>query len=817
MRTILVTLFLLMILGANAQTVTSPAGSLTDYLSNCRTEKVYVIHDKPYYAPGETIWGKVHLVDGLTHQAYAATPVVYLEWVKPNGEVSRSFQLQVKEGIATFDIATSAKDTTGNYTLRAYTLYQRNFSEAYWFQKKIRLLAIDEQADKAEAPDKDFTLRFFPEGGHMILGLENTVAFKAQDGAGKNIFISGDLLDEQGNKVGDVVTLHEGMGILRLPAQAKPGYSVMARFKDQTRTFALPTPLATGFQLKASTRDDENLQIDLVSNAKNQLAGATLVGHVRGQVFLEHQLGGGPGSTLNFPKKNIPSGLLHFTLFDGAQRPVAERLIFNKNPQEAVVAQPVIDQMKYDKREPVQLKVMPTLNDTLVEGHYAVSVFQSDLLGDDANSLDIRNYLWLQSDLRGHINNINQYFTQDDARTNTLLDLLLMTHGWRKFDWQEVLAGQLPDLLYPPEESITVAGKVTKFEQDKPVKADVQLTVMSKNDFSIVNVTTEEDGIFVFKGFNFLDTTELILQGNVYKEKNESKREKGKFKQQGSRYVDLKPLSIDPPLFQDSFAFSSEIYRPEALKEYAFTVRNDQVSASPDSFALSIDLAEVTVTSGRNRAELREQEIKNRYEEKGVFYFGGTPKFRADDPEFDGFRDRTIFDLLRAIIPSFRTMWEFGRQKVVYGSFAQPSEPVIVLDGRIIDTPYVARINPKEIAVVDLLEGNFSKLYGQDRLVVSLLSKKPSEIVRPNPGKLQLQHPGFYQARTFYSPDYALAPVEKPDYRTTLYWNPAGRAGNENKPLSFFTSDKIGRFTIRIEGITDDGIPFTGRTEFRVE
>jgi hypothetical protein len=792
----------------------TPVELLESYLESFHTEKVYISHDKPGYAPGETIWCKVFMLDGATHRAFAATPIVYVDWVSPSGTIMKTFSLQTKNGSAPLDITTTNKDTTGRYTLRAYTRYQRNFEPEYLFQKPIRLHDLRGAQNAAPDTAKDFSLQFFPEGGHLVSGMENTVAFKAQNDLGRSISVRGELLNAGGEARGMVQTIHEGIGLLKLPAGAGNGYVVRVNHNGMEKNFPLPTALPTGQQLKATSRSTDQIQLMLRSNTATKLAGCTLVGHVRGQVFLNEKLGTTEQQNIALAKNDIPSGLLHFTLFDEQQRPVCERLVFNKNPDEVIRMEINPDKESYTKRGQVKLELKADLPYDLDSADFSLSVYHSELLGEENASLDIENYLWLQSELKGRINDIGQYFRVNNAKTNTLLDLLLMTHGWRKFSWQDVLAQRLPDIAYPPEEHLSFSGKVTKYEKEAPVKADVQLSILSADNFTVLNLTTGEDGLFNFNGFDFKDTTEVMLQANVFREKNEEKRTKGKFKGLGSSYVDIHPLKEAPFAFDVAYNLPELSYRTEALKAYAFTVRQEQLAASPEEFSLSVDLDEVTVTSGRNRAQIREQEIENRYREKGVFYFGGTQKFRADDPEFDGFPKNDIYELISLVVPSVKRTFRRGKPGIVIGSFTSGARPVLVLDGRVIDSTAEHMINPDNIAVIDILEGSFSRLYTIKGIVISLLSKKPEEIVLPNPGKFQVRHPGFYREREFYSPDYAVkTPTDVADYRTTLFWN----SMKSGKTFEFYTGDKTGVYSVRVEGVMDDGIPFMRVGRFRVE
>lgn len=465
-RIVLSTIFLLVCGAFYAQTV---GEKLTTFFGQYQTEKVYFSHDKPYYAPGETIWGKAYLVDGSTHQPYDATPVVYVDWIQPDGSIKTTYTLQIKEGSAPIDIPTTLSDTTGIWSIRAYTQYQRNFNDAYLFQKEIRLLdqRIDEE-DTAQDSIENFTVRLFPEGGHLVAGLESTVAFQARNGNGENISISGLLEAGDSTKILDFLSLNEGMGMFTLRPEAGKVYTLKARFRGTERTFTLPPALPSGISLKASSRSTDQIRVTLNSSSPDGLMGATLVGHVRGQVFLDQPLPAKQQFTLRITKATIPSGILHFTIFDQAERPVAERLVFNKPPDTDTIAVVKADKAAYGKRNSVKLKIAPIQLPKGTTANLSVSVYNQEAMEESLNNLTIENYLLLQSELRGRINNIQQYFANNDSKTNTLLDLLLLTHGWRKFDWQDIL-GKSPPLVYGREASLSVAGKITKFEQDKSV------------------------------------------------------------------------------------------------------------------------------------------------------------------------------------------------------------------------------------------------------------------------------------------------------------------------------------------------------------
>ena len=104
--------------------------------------------------------------------------------------------------------------------------------------------------------------------------------------------------------------------------------------------------------------------------------------------------------------------------------------------------------------------------------------------------------------------------------------------------------------------------------------------------------------------------------------------------------------------------------------------------------------------------------------------------------------------------------------------------------------------------------------------VITILTKDPTINYEniSTPGVLSIQHPGYHQARTFYVPDYENDSFarQKPDYRTTLYWNANAKMEGQPLPLQFYTGDKLSEFLIFVEGITTDGIPFVGQEVIQV-
>ncbi|NNF32921.1 MAG: hypothetical protein HKN68_02370, partial [Saprospiraceae bacterium] len=87
-------------------------------------------------------------------------------------------------------------------------------------------------------------------------------------------------------------------------------------------------------------------------------------------------------------------------------------------------------------------------------------------------------------------------------------------------------------------------------------------------------------------------------------------------------------------------------------------------------------------------------------------------------------------------------------------------------------------------------------------------------------GLFNMEHPGYYRAREFPSPDYSqsMPGHKKPDFRTTLYWSPEviiDAEGNGN--LEFYTADRNTSYRLNLQGVSLDGRPIHAIYYFEVK
>ena len=293
--------------------------------------------------------------------------------------------------------------------------------------------------------------------------------------------------------------------------------------------------------MKVNNRKQDKISLQVATTTKNGLKNCTLIGHVRGQPFLSQTFKEGNAQKLLLDKNQIPSGVLHFTVFDSRERPVCERLVYNSNPAEVVALKIDLPKKQFGVKEQVNATISGSAGDKAIKGDMTVTVYNKAIFSGGTSVTNIKNYLLLQSDLRGRINNINQYFETADAKSRTLLDYVMLTHGWRRFNWQDVLAATPTPIVFPTEESISFAGKIVKDNnRGTPVKGDVYLSIMDANNFTSTNLTTDEDGLFYFKGLDiYQPQPKYYFKGMCIMPKRKVNKKQDKQRGQGIRMSEL--------------------------------------------------------------------------------------------------------------------------------------------------------------------------------------------------------------------------------------------------------------------------------------
>src|SRR5665213_610119 len=151
-------------------------------------------------------------------------------------------------------------------------------------------------------------------------------------------------------------------------------------------------------------------------------------------------------------------------------------------------------------------------------GNLSVSVYRLDSLHQPERG-NIFTYLWLSSDIKGYIENPDYYFKNDNPETNEALNNLLLTQGWRTFDWDNLSAENESSFAYMPEnQGQIITGKVTNEITGEPAQdVLVYLSVPGKR-VQLDGCISNEEGLVHFSMENFYGASQIVLQTNTTKD-----------------------------------------------------------------------------------------------------------------------------------------------------------------------------------------------------------------------------------------------------------------------------------------------------------
>lgn len=137
-------LFLALFAGASVQadagkamTIQGISEKLAAFQSDMPEDRVYLMLDKGFYFPGETIWFQAYVRNGADMAPSLKSEILHVEWVAPSGNVLKEFALIARKGTASGDIQLDGDAPGGLYTVRAYTRWQKNSPEPAFFEKKV--------------------------------------------------------------------------------------------------------------------------------------------------------------------------------------------------------------------------------------------------------------------------------------------------------------------------------------------------------------------------------------------------------------------------------------------------------------------------------------------------------------------------------------------------------------------------------------------------------------------------------------------------------------------------------------------------------
>ena len=325
-------------------------------------EKVYVHTDNECYFVGDTLWYKAYVVRADQLVPTDMSRILYVELLSPDGLlVERQHIIISANGFTCGQFVLTDSLYSGYYELRAYTRWMLNFNTGHrryskqdtwffynkdmaadfyrtWDDLYSRVFPVYSKSDKPgdyderrmyqrpkqeiPQPKKDKLLvSFYPEGGHLIAGVENRVAFEAVDQYGEAINISGVISGSDGQSQ-TIRTEHMGRGMFTITPSDKR-LEACFTFRGKKYDISLPRAEQQGVAIRMS---GDKVEIAAKDLPQGKDCGISIL--CRGALMYFSPISLSQFLNFSIPLDSLPTGVNELTLFDSDGRIWASRQFF---------------------------------------------------------------------------------------------------------------------------------------------------------------------------------------------------------------------------------------------------------------------------------------------------------------------------------------------------------------------------------------------------------------------------------------------------------------------------------------------------------
>lgn len=749
-------------------------------------EKAYLQTDRNNYLAGESIWFKAYTL--LDEKPTILSKVIYIDLLDPAGKVVDKKMLNLKDGTADGVLDIRTEMASGIYYLRCYTMWMLNFPD-FITEKKISILSNNKKEEKA-VTGPAIKLNFFPEGGNLVAGIKSVVAFKMLDAYGNPVSASFEIINSKNEKLASCKPAHDGMGSFELQPNASETYKAFVQTGTGTQlSFNLPPVKDEGIVLSVDNIGPSKLFVKATRSEKNKekYNNLLLIAQLNYQLAYMGKFNFDEGlDAAAINKKNLPPGIMQITVLTEGGQPLAERLVFISNHSisnsllqaaQTSTGKRKKNSFSFDAAEFNGLQAaVAVINSSSESGKYAPTILST---------------LLLSSDIKGNINQPGYYFKDKEPGTLQNLDLLMMVHGWRRFNLEEIMTNRFSPLHYPFETGLSITGKVLQSNGKSVLKeGKINLVIKGEDSTQIMSeARTNESSVFVVSNIEFRKGAVVFYQGT-----NTASKEA------------IVSVKIDSAYFD---TLSRAWANTAALSPLTATNYLEKLLAdaqNKDSTKGNV-LREVTLRSKKRSAT----------DSLNLLY--------ASDIFFNS--DQTL-----ALNPNitYNDVWQFLRMNVP-GILINPTDSgvdvkfsryegmdMFSVEGNAsvqfflnevpVNLGLIESLDPSDIALIKIFKGVSGIALGATRGAIAIYTTK-GKTGRDwrQKGFDYYKRSGYSVSREFYEMDYSKVRSESvsSDVRTTLYWNPAIKIKDGKGTIEFYNDDVCRKFKVVIEGMDKNG------------
>lgn len=754
--------------------------SVKKYITDETAEKIILHSDRGLYLSGEKIWFNAYCFVPEQKSLNNLSNILYVELYNNSREfiTKRKFTISKEKNVyGSIDIPTEF--LSGNYYLRAYTQFLKNYPAENYFTSVITiinpLMALPEKNKILSKKDIDIWIN----KGILISGISSQINFKINT----DIIQKLDevlLVDQENTIISKPMVSENGEGVFEITPHYESIYTIklMLDNKDSI-TQLLPEVAKEGMIIKSEFTTNNQLSIEITNqkdSPENQNYRFSILSQNAKTLTEESVALMNKSTKFSFSANILEQGLNYIILKDNQHTIVKAAAIYK--PFKAIEIKLATSKQIYAQRELVSLDISVPSSTNKKLTNISVSVVKK---GTVNNAKNLIPYLSENSQLL-------HSFLQDPHNTFALspkqIDLLMLQYNnvLARGNFNKMFEKNAIDIKWLPEiRDVSISGIVYD-KTDKTPIANIPVFVSAFNENPQVHVyNTRKNGGFVFSLNNLVDNQDIYISTKPYQEKE----------------VEIQILND----FSHEFPFFQEI--PLAIDT------TDQ--SLLEEMYINMQAGEIfkTKTGSKQLAKI-------------------SMPFNLGKPDITTILDDyvsspSLKSIIEEIIPNIRVRRKddksilsvFDTEKHIY--YEDPlalvdNIPIFNIDDLLNIPP--SKINKIEITKKPLIIGD--ELFNG----IVMISTNTDDFggVKTPEGSVFLEYQTISPSYGFNPPVYDSEEIKSnrmADFRNLLYWNPNLNISKETS-VTFYTSDDCSEYDVIVRGYNNDGEICYGKSIIKV-
>ncbi|MCD4696578.1 MAG: hypothetical protein K8S16_10100 [Bacteroidales bacterium] len=736
--------------------------------------------DRQLYISGETIWFRAFCMSkNSPPKASTLSTVLYVELYDSQLKTVSRQKIKITNGKANGAVIIPQEQPSGNYFIRAYTHYLRNYPAEFFPTKAITIINTEQPLTKYQEENLG-EIKIILQNQSIVSGMKNIAAFTLSDDLAEQVD-SMQLVDQEGRVYSEATCFENGSGIIRFTPKDSTTYQLIAYLSNGDSILQLvPKIQSTGFIASASCAGDSinydlRFSPDFFKLSKNQHWTLNLFS---GDLFKIFQTEINPGKhfSTSFQSSEISYGLNHFILLDQNDSTLDIQSIYNFNTGVITITP---GKQQYAQKEEINLELKFTNENNPENVKISVAVVKkgtSTLLHNTLPRYIIKN--------PGLLNNYDIVMAVPDEKMINQVKACLILYQDQLLQSEQIWGNsgtQAIELKWMPEtRGVNFSGIVRDNQTKQPVTDETVI---------LANLTNRSDVYLHKSGKNGRFNFSLPVQ----------------FNQQDLFISTLNQESTKEILINTDFSGEYPVINPAPIA--IGTNQKGLIEALYINYQLRSEFGYTN-----HEAHVSTESEKQCFGQPGI-------SIRLED-----YIDLPSMEvILNEIVPYVK----YRERKGVYQiTVLDPqteliyNKPLVLVDNiPLLNTNDLIKIHPSVVEKIDVINRTY---YLGDHVLqgIILITTKTGNFAGISmPGDASfinyqtLNPPVNFRQKTYETSDQYQS--KKPDFRTLLYWNPILNLP-QNTLISFYASDHCSEYTVVIKGIDSKGNSFLSVADFEV-